>query len=236
MVLKPLDMLPDLLAWQAAVLTSIDGDADIRVSPPRRSASGELVVDGWTAWRFEPGEHRAGSWHDVIEAGARLHAALAGVTLQQHLRARPDPWSVADRVAWGEQPLPREADVPLARDLLSARQSLAVTCQVIHGDLTGNVLFADGLPPAVIDLSPYWRPPLFATAVVLVDALVWEGADDAILSMHSQDPALPQMLLRALAFRLVTALLREPGRSDEFAPTAGLVLDLVARHDRPRRK
>jgi len=25
----------------------------------------------------------------------------------------------------------------------------------MHGDLTGNVLFADGLPPLVIDLSLY---------------------------------------------------------------------------------
>ena len=37
----------------------------------------------------------------------------------------------------------------------------------MHGDLTGNVLFAEGLPPAILDLSLYFRPPGFATAVVL---------------------------------------------------------------------
>ncbi len=30
--------------------------------------------------------------------------------------------------------------------------------QLVHGDLTGNLLFHTSLPPAVIDLSPYWRP------------------------------------------------------------------------------
>ena len=51
----------------------------------------------------------------------------------------------------------------------------------MHGDLTGNVLFARGLPPAVIDFSPYWRPVGFASAVVVGDALLWEGADESLL-------------------------------------------------------
>jgi len=33
-----------------------------------------------------------------------------------------------------------------------------------------------GVPP-----SPYWRPPGFAAAVVVVDALVCEGAGDALV-------------------------------------------------------
>ena len=41
--------------------------------------------------------------------------------------------------------------------------------QLVHCDLTGNVLFAAGLPPAVIDISPYWRPPSYAEGVVVAD-------------------------------------------------------------------
>ena len=33
-----------------------------------------------------------------------------------------------------------------------------VTDLLIHADLAGNVLFADGMPPAVIDFSPLERP------------------------------------------------------------------------------
>ena len=41
---------------------------------------------------------------------------------------------------------------------------------MIHADLTGNVLFADGLPPLVLDLSPLWRPAVAAAAIVVADA------------------------------------------------------------------
>ena len=77
--------------------------------------------------------------------------------------------------------------------------------QVIHGDLTGNVLFADKLPPAIIDLSPYWRPAMFASAIVVADALVWEGADETLVARFDHLDSFGQCLARALIFRLVSA-------------------------------
>jgi fructosamine-3-kinase len=47
--------------------------------------------------------------------------------------------------------------------------------QLIHGDISGNILFATHLEPVVIDFSPYWRPAGFAAAVLIADATVWEG-------------------------------------------------------------
>jgi hypothetical protein len=75
--------------------------------------------------------------------------------------------------------------------------------QLVHGDLAGNVLFHPELPPLVIDLSPYWRPPAFASAVVVVDALVWLGADEDLVKPLLEDEGFPQLLLRALLFRAV---------------------------------
>jgi hypothetical protein len=78
--------------------------------------------------------------------------------------------------------------------------------QLIHGDLTGNVLFADDEPPAVIDLSLYWRPVGYATAIVVADAIVWEGAGDELVQYALQrEEAFGQLLARALVFRLVAA-------------------------------
>jgi uncharacterized protein (TIGR02569 family) len=85
------------------------------------------------------------------------------------------------------------------------------TSQLVHGDLTGNVLFADGLPPAVIDFSPFWRPPGYATAIVVGDALLWEGADESLLAAVSRVDDFPQLLLRALVFRAVVDALFRPG-------------------------
>jgi hypothetical protein len=71
----------------------------------------------------------------------------------------------------------------------------------VHGDLTRNVLFSPALPPAVIDISPYWRSPEFAEAVVIADALCWHGASPALLDLTNVSVA---AVARALLFRLVT--------------------------------
>ncbi len=81
---------------------------------------------------------------------------------------------------------------------------LEASSQLIHADLTGNVLFDDQLPPAVIDFSPYWRPAAFASAIVVADALVWEGADESILDAVAHIEDFGQLLLRALIYRAVT--------------------------------
>ncbi|MBO0825589.1 MAG: hypothetical protein J2P27_17315 [Actinobacteria bacterium] len=69
------------------------------------------------------------------------------------------------------------------------------------------MLYHDGLPPAVIDFSPYWRPAGFAAAIVVADALVWEGADERILGAVSHIDEFGQYLIRALIYRMVTELL-----------------------------
>ena len=70
----------------------------------------------------------------------------------------------------------------------------------------------------MIDFSPYWRPTGFASAIVVGDALLWEGADENLLAAVSHVDDFPQLLLRALIFRaVVDALFRtgEPTRPDD---------------------
>jgi len=84
----------------------------------------------------------------------------------------------------------------------------------VHGDLTGNILFADGHSPAVIDFAPYWRPASFGSSVVVGDALAWEGADESLLGAVEHVPSFPQFLLRALIYRIVVDALFRPGEPD----------------------
>jgi uncharacterized protein (TIGR02569 family) len=190
LVLKPLDWKPEELRYQSAVLGAV-APRDLRVAAPLPQ-----IVGGWTATPFVEGAHEPGRWLDIIAAGERLHAALAGVPRpDQLLRARDDAWTTGDRVAWGEQPY--DAVV----DLLDVLEPLDHPSQLVHGDLTGNVLFHPTLPPAVIDFAPYWRPPAFASAVVVADALCWEGAPPSLA-----DAVEPQYLLRALIYRGVTSI------------------------------
>jgi uncharacterized protein (TIGR02569 family) len=124
-------------------------------------------------------------------------------------------------VAWGEL---STADVPPTKHLdrlLALLKPIDTESQLIHGDLTGNVLFDEELPPAILDLSPYCRPARFASAVVVADALVWQRADEALVHAFDTDAEFPQHLVRALIYRIVTDRLfrlDEPLRPDADDP------------------
>lgn len=217
-VLKPVDMELPELEWQSSVLTELVG-GDVRVAPPLRSRCGALIVDGWTGWPWLEGRH-APQWSDVIAAGERFHAALAAVPRPSHLLdSRSHHWAHADRVAWEEAAGPQNPAGSELACLLAARRPISLPSQLIHGDLSGNVLLADGQPPAVIDFSPYWRPSEYATAVVLVDAIAWHEADGQLLELLPRHNQGTQLLIRAAIFRLLA----------ESDPAAGRYHVLVSR-------
>jgi hypothetical protein len=90
-VFKPTDTGPATLAWYETVLRQLDGRSDFRVSPPLRSSSGELVVDGWTAWRYEAAE----SLKPTDARSQLIHGDLTGNVLffravTDHLAGRMD--------------------------------------------------------------------------------------------------------------------------------------------------
>jgi hypothetical protein len=67
--------------------------------------------------------------------------------------------------------------------------------------MLGNFMFAEGLPPAVIDFCPSWRPAGFAKGVMIADAIAWEGAGADILRI-SDEPFLHQLVLRGALRRV----------------------------------
>ncbi|MDX6486621.1 MAG: hypothetical protein QOF43_1774 [Gaiellaceae bacterium] len=189
-VLKPLDWSPQEHAWHADVLARIEEDG-FRVARPD-----PRIVDGWTAATYVEGTHEPGRWRDIIAAGERFHASLAALPRPDAIiDSRTNPWSIGDRVAFGEVAYPALADV------LAVLGPVTEPSQVVHGDLTGNVLFHHSLPPAIIDFAPYWRPTEYASAIVVADALNWEGAPDELAEAVDR-----RYLLRALVFRGVTTL------------------------------
>jgi uncharacterized protein (TIGR02569 family) len=215
LVLKPAQSDPDELAWQARVFSQIRQDG-FRLAQPRPAADGSWSVDGWSAADFAPGRHRQRRWLDIIAVGDRLHRALRSVRRPAFLRRRSDRWSTADSVAWGEIPATAFPAVPHLPELSAALRPVDATSQVIHGDLTGNVLFHDRLPPAIIDFPPYWRPVPYSAAIVIADALVWEGAaDHQIMRAVNHFDDFGQYLARALIFRIVTDWILASGEPRE---------------------
>jgi uncharacterized protein (TIGR02569 family) len=186
----------------AGILEGIE-ERGFRLGRPVRATDGRWVVDGWAATRFVAGAWTpAGRWGEVVAACRSFTGALAGRRRPAFLAARTHRWAFADAVAWGEAELDAlEPVAPLLARLQALRRPVDAPSQLVHGDLAGNLLLADGLPPAVIDMSPYWRPAVFARAVLAVDGLVWDGAPAELVLEDA--PGFPQALVRALIFRLV---------------------------------
>ena len=135
-------------------------------------------------------------------------------------RSRADQWALGDRAAWEEAEVPVPAALRKQVAATAAlRRSIELRSQVVHGDLCGNVLFAPGLPPAVLDFSPFFRPAEYAEAILVADAIIWEGAPADLVSALRRDTA-AQMLVRASLFRLYTAAAGWPGRDQRLSTIA----------------
>ncbi len=209
-VYKPVDDVGEA-RWGQECLASLSAEG-VRVPAPVRSPAGQWVAAGWMASSWVDGAAGpSGRWDALLEASRRFHAALSGVPRPPVLAQRSHRWARADRAAWHEGPitwLPPAA--PLADSFDRIPLPARLPSQIIHGDLSGNVLLHPTLPPAVIDFSPYWRPAPFADAVLLVDGLLWYEWDDVIPHVP-RTPTFLELLARAALFRL--------GALNEYART-----------------
>jgi uncharacterized protein (TIGR02569 family) len=232
-------------AWSAKVRESLFVDG-VRLARPVRSTDGRYVVSGWRADTFVAGTPEPR--HDeVVSAAVRLHEATAKLERPRFLTNAPvAPWAdvdvfiAADRAAWEERPLqslpsaarvsPGSADgqrsIELINQLARLRKPTKSPNQLVHGDLYGTVLFAGSAAPGITDITPYWRPAPWAAGVAVVDALAWGEADDGLIERWNPLPEWPQMLLRALMFRLAAHALHPRSTTTAFpglARTAALV-------------
>jgi uncharacterized protein (TIGR02569 family) len=233
-------------AWSARVRETLFVDG-VRLARPVRSTDGRYVVSGWRADTYVAGQPEPR--HDeVVSAAVRLHEATGKLERPRFLTQGPTaaPWAdvdvfiAADRAAWEERPLqsvpataraaPPTADgqrsVELINQLAALRRPTKSPNQLVDGDLYGTVLFAGAAAPGITDITPYWRPASWAAGVVVVDALSWGEADEGLIERWNALPEWPQMLLRALMFRLAVHALHPRSTAAAFpglARTAALV-------------
>ena len=203
LVLKPTGDAAEA-CWLAETLTDVPQDG-FRVARPARAGDGRWVVEGWTAARWVAGEPGpVGHWQEVLAAGRAFHRAVRDAPRPELLDTRGHWWARADRSTWDEAEPPTVPGLDRLRATLH-RLTRPVTDrpQLVHGDLSGNVLLRDGLPPAVLDLSPYWRPPAFAEAIVVADGLLRWGEGVELMGAAGRAGE-PSWLARGLLFRLDT--------------------------------
>jgi uncharacterized protein (TIGR02569 family) len=232
-------------AWSAKVRETLEVDG-VRLARPVRSTDGRYVVSGWRADTFIEGTPEPR--HDeVVSMSGRLHAATSQLERPRFLVQPPvAPWAevdvfvAADRAAWEKIPLrgakgAEQLETPspdgrksleLITGLATLRKPVISPDQLVHGDLFGTVLFSGALAPGITDITPYWRPAAWAAAVAVVDAISWGGADEALIGRWEDLPEWPQMLLRAVLFRLAVHVLHPRSTAEAF-PGLARTADVV---------
>jgi hypothetical protein len=221
-VLKP-GVDAEFQQWLGTELATVD-QRGFRLPAVRRAVDGSWVVGGWGGQEALEGleDVRGPDWSQLVDSARAFHAATAQLRRPGFLDRRSDPWAVADRAAWGESPrrVPALLADPVAR--LEAALAPLGPGQLVHGDLTGNVLSVPGEQPAVLDVSPYWRAPAYAEGIIVADALWWHAAAPQI---HDQLQVPLPAVARGLLFRTLVLPAVGPRGLEESAGRLRRVLD-----------
>jgi uncharacterized protein (TIGR02569 family) len=201
-VLKP-STSPGHEEWVAGIFSSLPHSSDVRFARPVRSIDGRWVESGFVAWTFLEGEHRLARYGDKLRASDAYHGLLQGIARPDFLISPSSSWAAADRVVWQERPFGYDREFMVLIDQIAPHlRPMNVPGQPIHGDLSGNFLMHDSLPPAIIDFSPAWAPRGFAEGIMLADAITWERAERRALDAFFAFPNIDQFAWRGIFRRI----------------------------------
>lgn len=179
--------------------------AGIAVSRPVRATDGRLVVGGFKASEFVEGQVRA-RIDEAVSAALRYDEAMAGV--EPPAADRGDAFATAERAVWRDY-TPQTDDV------------------VAHMDFASCLLFSGDMVPTLTDLVPSSgkRPRGFTAALVIVDGLLAEACDAAVVDRWAHVPGLRELARRALEYRVACA---RTASSDIRSITEGVGRALVS--------
>ncbi|MDK8795200.1 hypothetical protein QP968_05695 [Corynebacterium sp. MSK041] len=159
----------------------------VRVVRPVRTTDGRFTVAGYRASDFVEGEpgHRV---DEAIAAALRFDEAVA--YFPAPALDRDDAWARADRAVWAAHP------------------EYVKGGQLSHADFFGCCIFDGSLPPALTDIVPAEgpRPHGYSAALTLIDGLLADAVDDAVLNRWSHIPDLLFLCERALEYRTSLAM------------------------------
>ena len=190
----------EVVSWAADLHASIQEDGFRVARPLPVQCGGWITEDGWTASAFLAGDHEYRQHVEAcVTAITRYHAALETQPRPAFFDTLDGPFRRADVYAFGERPTQVHPDLVRHVDALYAlrRPLVGLEDQLIHSDLNpSNVLIADGQPPGIIDIAPYWRPAAFALAVFAYWIGPWRNRMD-LLAHVAHVEQLDQLLIRA---------------------------------------
>lgn len=161
---------PELSAWISSFTADLPQQG-FCIPRPVKTLDGQWITpQGWTA--MEHIESRRAQVEDIPACMAALdafHQALKGVAKHPLMKRNRTAWGKAHRWCLGKRPAKIQPELrPLIDRLYELRQPIdPMEPQLIHGDPgLDNFLIAEGKPPIIIDLSPFWGTPDFSLAIM----------------------------------------------------------------------
>lgn len=197
-------------AWSGKMREKLSPVPGLRIARPVRATDGRLIVGGFKADEFHEGE-ALGRVDACVAASLLYDEALSASTT-------PPPGGAAEvAMSWAR------VDQRVWRGYVPQRGDV-----VAHLDFLACLVFPGDEDPVLTDLVPSVgpRPRGFTAALVIVDGLLAELVDDAVMDRWAHIPSLPALVTRALDFR--SAAPRGPGESNvssTFQRVARLVSD-----------
>lgn len=217
-------------SWIANLFANIE-ENNFRVSKPISTNDGKwITTDGWSAWTFLEGNHEFKNHiPESIDAITAFHKAIAYAYKPNFLND-DNPYNRADRCTWDDKPDYIDLQVKdLVESLYSVRKPVeGLKDQVIHGDLNpDNILLSPNLPPAIIDIAPYWRPPEFALAVYAYWIAAYRNDPD-LLRHFAHVKQFNQMIIRAgIRMLLIMSEFHNVHEIDKYRRATEIIHELI---------
>lgn len=197
----------------------------LRIARPVRAADGRFTSSGWRASQYVPGQVLA-RVDETVAAALRLDEAFREVDIPDSFKDIDfnDVFSVSDHLAWSRQP-----QTALAFDTEIAAQDTAqqllemlspyfaevnAPMQVCHADMFATTIYAGNQAPTVTDFVGVARPYGYSAALAIVDALIAEATELSIVQRYDHIPEFSQLIVRALAYRILVHGLHPESRSN----------------------
>ncbi|KRE32901.1 hypothetical protein [Paenibacillus sp. Soil724D2] len=202
-VLKPVDDIQHS-EWLLNIIYNIIPQG-YRVSKPIRSKYGTFVSKGWACTQYEVGKDVKGRIEEKLLVSKLFHRDLSSIDFGNFPHT-DNPWSKGHRIAWqiDELPgeLPRETQEIINKLLSRVSLKEHYKVQIVHSDLSGNILFDHVLSPLVIDFSPTIAPVEYAEAILVCDCIAWQGSNISEIDLLPDNELYKEMIIRAIIFRL----------------------------------
>ena len=191
-VLKPVGRA-ESLNWKAEVFNNLPEVSSVRFTKFIKSIHNTWIYEGYSAYLFLVGEHVKGKYKEKLEASREYHKLLKNIKKPDFLDIPGGPWSAANKVALGEKEFNYDQEfLDLYNQIKPYLVPLDKDKQLVHADLSGNFLFDEILPPAIIDFKEVpnikklaWRG-ILTRIVEQAEHIKWFGKDKKLAIKDAQ--------------------------------------------------